>query len=139
MLPVVDDKPKFVGRLGKGPDAEAGRDSAYTAALNVLVAAKEHLGSLDRVTRVIRLGMFIATLRRLLRPTKGRERCFGSVSRCLWHREDVSPTGNRHRQLPLGVPIELDIIFEVKVANFTQRPDCFGLSLSEGSYGKAAH
>ena len=29
--------------------------------LNVLAAAKEHLGSLDRVTRVVRLGVFVAT------------------------------------------------------------------------------
>src|SRR5271156_7040788 len=61
MLPVVDHKPKYVGRLGKELDTEAGRDAAYTAALGVLAAAKEHLGSLDRVTGVVRLGVFIAT------------------------------------------------------------------------------
>jgi enamine deaminase RidA (YjgF/YER057c/UK114 family) len=60
MLPVVD-QPKCVGRLGKELDTAAGRDAAYTAALGVLAAAKEHLGSLDRVTRVVRLGVFIAT------------------------------------------------------------------------------
>ncbi|MGC2512742.1 MAG: RidA family protein, partial [Acidobacteriaceae bacterium] len=46
MLPVVDHKPKYVGRLGKELDAEAGRDAAYIAALGVLAAAKKHLGSL---------------------------------------------------------------------------------------------
>ena len=61
MLPVVDHKPKYVGRLGKEFDTEAGRDAAYTAALAILAAAKKHLGSLDRVTRVVRLGVFIAT------------------------------------------------------------------------------
>jgi enamine deaminase RidA (YjgF/YER057c/UK114 family) len=61
MLPVVDHKPKYVGRLGKELDAEAGRDAAYTAALSALAAAKQYLGSLDRVTRVVRLGVFIAT------------------------------------------------------------------------------
>jgi hypothetical protein len=50
-----------VGRLGKELDVEAGRDAAYTAALSVLAAAKKHLGSLDRVTRVVRLGVFLAT------------------------------------------------------------------------------
>ena len=48
MLPVVDHKPKYIGRLGKELDAEAGRDAAYTAALSALAAAKKHLGSLDR-------------------------------------------------------------------------------------------
>jgi hypothetical protein len=35
MLPVVDHKPKYVGRLGKELDTEAGRDAAYTAALGI--------------------------------------------------------------------------------------------------------
>jgi hypothetical protein len=30
MLPVVDHKPKFIGRLGKELDVEAGRDAAIT-------------------------------------------------------------------------------------------------------------
>lgn len=54
MLPVVDHKPKYVGRLGKELDVEADRAATYIAALNVLASAKEHLGSLDRVTRVVR-------------------------------------------------------------------------------------
>src|SRR5580658_967407 len=53
MLPIVDRKPKYLGRLGKELDAEAGRAAAYTAALGLLAAAKEHLGSLDKVTRVV--------------------------------------------------------------------------------------
>ena len=39
MLPVVDHKPKYLGRLGKELDTEAGRDAAYTAALSALAAA----------------------------------------------------------------------------------------------------
>jgi enamine deaminase RidA (YjgF/YER057c/UK114 family) len=61
MLPVVGHTPKFIGRLGKELDVEAGRDAAYIAALNVLAAAKQHLSSLDRVTRVVRLAVYIAT------------------------------------------------------------------------------
>src|SRR6476660_6047635 len=60
MLPVVDHKPKYLGRLGKELDVNAGRDAAYTAALSALAAAKAHLGSLDKVTRVVRIGVFIA-------------------------------------------------------------------------------
>ena len=61
MLPVVDHKPKYLGRLGKELDTEAGRDAVRTAALSALAAAKAHLGSLDRITRVVRLGVFMAT------------------------------------------------------------------------------
>src|SRR5207248_5065389 len=54
-------KAKYLGRLGSELDAEAGRDAARTAALGALAAARQHLGSLDRVIRVIRLGVFMAT------------------------------------------------------------------------------
>src|SRR5579862_8755494 len=61
MLPVVDHKPKYVGRLGKELDADAGRDAVRAAALSGLSAARQHLGSLNRVTRLVRLGVFMAT------------------------------------------------------------------------------
>jgi enamine deaminase RidA (YjgF/YER057c/UK114 family) len=47
MLPTVGHEPKFVGRVGKELSAEQGRSAAYTAALNVLAVARQHLGSLD--------------------------------------------------------------------------------------------
>ena len=61
MLPTENQKPKFVGRIGKELDGAAGREAARVAALNALAVAREHLGSLDKVTRVVRLGIYIAT------------------------------------------------------------------------------
>jgi len=61
MLPTVGHEPKFVGRAGRELDAEQGRRAAYAAALNVLVVARQHLGSLDRISRVVRLGVYLAT------------------------------------------------------------------------------
>ena len=46
---------------GKEFDVEVGRDAAYTAAMGALAAAKEYLGSLDQVIRVVRHGVFMAT------------------------------------------------------------------------------
>ena len=59
MLPIVDHKPKFLGRLGKELDVEAGREAVYIAALNVLGAAKEHLGSLDRVRQIVSVNGYV--------------------------------------------------------------------------------
>src|ERR1700691_1163868 len=95
MLPVVDHKPQYVGRLGKELDTEAGREAAYTAALSVLAAAKKHLGSLDRVTRVVRLGVFIATYGDFYDQPRVADAVFGPVSRCLWQRKTTSPAGHR--------------------------------------------
>ena len=113
MLPVVDHRPKYVGRIGGELDAEAGRDAARVATLNALAAAKKHLGSLDRISRVVRLGVFMAThgdffdqprvadgASDLLRDIFGSEK--------LAVRSVIGVTS-----LPLGMAIELDFIFEV--------------------------
>jgi enamine deaminase RidA (YjgF/YER057c/UK114 family) len=113
MLPVVDHKPKYVGRLGKELDADVGRDAAYTAALGVLAAAKKHLGSLDRVTRVVRLGVFMATYGDFF----DQPRVADAASDLLRDVFGVEKLSVRLvmgvASLPLGMPIVLDVIFEV--------------------------
>jgi enamine deaminase RidA (YjgF/YER057c/UK114 family) len=113
MLPVVDHKPKYMGRLGKELDAEAGRDAARTALLSALAAAREHLGSLDRITRVVRLGVFMATSGDFFDQPKVAD----GASDLL---RDVFGTDRLPvrlvigvASLPLGMPIELELIFEI--------------------------
>jgi enamine deaminase RidA (YjgF/YER057c/UK114 family) len=114
MLPVVDHKPKYVGRLGKELDAEAGHDAARTAALNGLAAARQHLGALDRITRVVRLGVFIATSGDFFDQPKvadGASDLFRDVfgSDKLPVRVVIGVAS-----LPLGMPVEVEVIFEVE-------------------------
>ena len=113
MLPVVDHKPKYLGRLGRELDTEVGRDAAYAAALSALAAAREHLGSLDRVVRVVRLGVFIATYGDFF----DQPRVADAVSDLFRDIFGVEKTSVRLvigvASLPLGMPIELEVIFEV--------------------------
>ncbi len=113
MLPVVDHKPKYLGRLGKELDTEAGRDAVYTAALSALAAAKHHLGSLDRITRVVRLGVFMATSGDFFDQPRVADAVsdlfrdiFGSDKAAVRLVIGVA-------SLPLGMPVELEVIFEV--------------------------
>jgi enamine deaminase RidA (YjgF/YER057c/UK114 family) len=113
MLPTEGRSAKFIGRVGAELDVEAGRKAAHLAALNVLAVARQHLGSLDKVTRIVRLGVFVATsgdvhdqpsvadaASKLLQDVFGKEKnpcrlVYGVAS------------------LPLGTPVELEVIFEV--------------------------
>jgi enamine deaminase RidA (YjgF/YER057c/UK114 family) len=61
MLPTVGCEAKFIGRIGAELDVETGRKAAYIAAINGLAVAQQHLGSLDEVTRIVRLGVLVAT------------------------------------------------------------------------------
>jgi enamine deaminase RidA (YjgF/YER057c/UK114 family) len=113
MLPVVDHKPKYLGRLGKELDVEAGRDAAYTAALSALAAARQYLGSLDRVTRVVRLGIFMATSGDFF----DQPRVADAVSDLFRDIFGIEKASVRLvigvASLPLGMPIELEVILEV--------------------------
>ncbi len=113
MLPTEGHEPKFLGRAGRELNAEQGRSAAYAAALNVLAAARQHLGSLNRISRVVRLGVYIATAgdfadhvtvahaaSELLRDILGEDKM---SSRLVFGVES----------LPLGVPVELEVILEV--------------------------
>ena len=113
MLPVVDHKPKYLGRLGKEVDAESGRDAVRTAALGALAAAKEHLGSLDRVTRVVRLGVFMATSGDFFDQPQVADAA-SDLFRDLFGADKMAVRlVIGVASLPLGMPVELEVIFEV--------------------------
>ena len=60
--PVQDDKSLIIGRIGDDMDIEAGKLAARQVGLTILSTIKTHLGSLDRVKRVIKvLGMVNCT------------------------------------------------------------------------------
>ena len=113
MLPTEGRQAAFVGGIGAELDIEAGRKAARLAALNVLAVARRHLGSLDKVTRVVRLGVSIVTSG----DVRDHPRVADGASELL---QDVfGPDKNPSRivygvaSLPLGVPVELEVIFEV--------------------------
>jgi len=113
MLPTEGHGAKFTGRVGAELDVEGGRKAARLAALNVLAVARQHLGSLDRVTRVVRLGVSVATSG----DVRDQPKVADAASELL---EDVfgkdkSPCRLVYgvASLPLGTPVELEVIFEV--------------------------
>jgi enamine deaminase RidA (YjgF/YER057c/UK114 family) len=60
--PFRDDKSLIIGRIGEDMDIEAGKLAARQVGLSMLSTIKTHLGSLDRVKRVIKiLGMVNCT------------------------------------------------------------------------------
>src|SRR5712692_137906 len=61
MLPTEGREAKFIGRIGAELDVKTGRMAAYLAAVNALTVARQHLVSLDKVTRIVRLGVLVAT------------------------------------------------------------------------------
>jgi enamine deaminase RidA (YjgF/YER057c/UK114 family) len=81
--------------------------------LSALAAAKQHLGSLDKVTRVVRLGVFMATSGDFFDQPQ-----VADAASDLFH-DVFGPDKTSVRlvigvaSLPLGMPIELEVILEI--------------------------
>jgi enamine deaminase RidA (YjgF/YER057c/UK114 family) len=114
MLPTVGHQAQIVGRLGKELDVKAGREAAHAAALNAIALAKRHLGSLDRVARVVRLGVYIAAAGEFSEHVPVADAA-SELLRDVFGEETMSSRlVIGVASLPLNVPVELEVIFEVR-------------------------
>jgi len=113
MLPTEGRSAKFVGHVGAQLTLEEAYDAARLAAINALAVARQHLGSLDKVTRIVRLGVSIATsgdVREHPRVADGASELLQDV---FGKEKNPSRLVYGVASLPLGTPVELELIFEV--------------------------
>jgi len=113
ILPTEGREARFMGRVGAELDVETGQRAARLAALNALAVARQHLGSLDRVARIVRLGVSVATsgdVRDQPKVADGASKLLQDV-----FGEDKNPSRLvvGVASLPLGTPVALELIFEV--------------------------
>jgi enamine deaminase RidA (YjgF/YER057c/UK114 family) len=113
MLPTKGRKAKFIGRVGAELDVEAGRAAARLAALNALAVARRHLGSLDRVRRIVRLGVSVATSGDVRDQPKVADGASELLQDIFGKDKNPSRLVYGAASLPLGTPVELEVIFEV--------------------------
>ena len=95
------------GVVGRDLDVKAAREAAHTAALNVLALTKKQLGSLNRVSHVVRPGVYVAATPEFT-EREGRRCGVGAASRCLRRRDRLTRLVFGVASLPLGSPVELE-------------------------------
>jgi enamine deaminase RidA (YjgF/YER057c/UK114 family) len=112
-LPVEGGVPRYLGRIGGELSVEDGRRATRLAALNALALAKEHLGSLDKVTRVVRLGVSLVTAPEFREHPKVAD----AASELLVSVFGADRISTRlvfgMASLPVGVCVVLEIILEI--------------------------
>jgi len=113
MLPTVGREARFIGRIDAELDAQTGRQAAYLAALNALAVARQHLGSLDKVTRIVRLGVLVATSGGVREHPKIADGASELLQDVFGKDKNPSRLVYGVASLPLDVPVELELIFEV--------------------------
>jgi len=112
--PVQDDKSLIIGRIGDALDMEQGKLAARQVGLTILSTIATHLGSLDKVKRVIKvLGMVNCTSDFERHPyiINGCSELFAQV----WGPENG--VGVRSAvgfgSLPDNIPVEIEALFEL--------------------------
>jgi len=113
MLPTVGREAKFVGRIGAELQVEAGRAAARLAAINALAVARQHLRSLDKVTRIVRLVVAVATSGDVRDQPKVADGASELLQDVFGKDKNPSRLVYGVASLPLGVPVELELILEV--------------------------
>ena len=111
-IPLRDGKLVHEGKVGREVGFEAAKECARQCFLNALAQAKAALGSLDRVSRVVRLSGYVASAERFTDQA-------GVLNEASELAVQVFGEAGRHSriaigaaELPLGSPVELDVILE---------------------------
>src|SRR6266516_1427291 len=78
-----------------------------------VAVARQHLGSLDKVTRIVRLGVLVATSGDVRAQPKIADGASELLQDVFGKDKNPSRLVYGVASLPLGVPVELELIFEV--------------------------
>lgn len=106
----------MVGRIGEDRDLAYGQDAARACGMMVLAQVKAALGSLDRVERVVKLGVFVNSDPRFTDQPKVADGASTLMA-------DVFGEAGKHARaavgvpiLPLGAAVEVDAVVAVRPA-----------------------
>jgi enamine deaminase RidA (YjgF/YER057c/UK114 family) len=113
MLPTEGHAAKFIGHVGAELDVETARKASRLATLNALAVARKHLASLDKVTRIVRLGVSVATSGDVRDQPKVADAASELLQDVFGREKNPCRLVYGVASLPLGAPVELEIIFEV--------------------------
>ena len=114
MLPVVYRKLAISGRLGGNLSVKEGQEAARIASLNALAAAEQHLGTLDRLKKLVKLTVLMATTEQFVdhaQVADGASELFAQI---------FGPEAGHTRlvygvqSLPIGAPVIVDCVFQIK-------------------------
>jgi enamine deaminase RidA (YjgF/YER057c/UK114 family) len=112
-LPVANQKLVISGRLGETLSVKEGQEAARIASLNALAAAEEHLGHLDRLKKLVKLTVLMATTEQFVEHAAvadGASNLFVQI---------FGPGAGHVRlvygvqSLPINAPVIVDVLFEI--------------------------
>jgi enamine deaminase RidA (YjgF/YER057c/UK114 family) len=114
ILPVVNGKLAISGRLGENLSVTEGQEAARIATLNALAVVRQHLSDFNRLRKLIKLTVVIATTKQFAehaRVADGASNLFAQVfGQEVGHVRLVYGV----QSLPIVAPLIVDVLFEIE-------------------------
>ncbi|KAB8190350.1 RidA family protein [Nonomuraea phyllanthi] len=112
-VPFVDGKLERTGKVGADLTTEEGAEQARICALNALAALKAEIGDLDKVVRIVKVVVFVASDPSFTEQPKVGNGASDLLAEVLGERGRHARSAVGVAALPLDVPVEVELIAQV--------------------------
>lgn len=113
-LPVRQGKPAYIGKVGGELTLEEGYDAAKITGLNLISQLKNQVGDLDKVKRIVKIQAFVASAPEFYQQPAVVNGVSDLMAEVFGERGRHARTAVAVPQLPLNVPVEIEMIVEVE-------------------------
>ncbi len=113
-VPLAEGAPLATGKVGAELDLEAAADAARQCALQVLAALRAELGSLDRVRRIVKVTVFVASAPGFTEQPKVANGASDLLAEVFGEAGRHARAAVGVAELPLGAPVEVELIAEIQ-------------------------
>lgn len=120
MLPVVNGKLALSGRLGDNLSLMQGQEAARFGALNTLAAARQHLGTLDRLKKLVKLTVLMATTEGFTEHAPVADGASNLFVQIFGPQAGHTRLVYGVQSLPINAPLIVDVIFEIEPLTSSQ-------------------
>jgi enamine deaminase RidA (YjgF/YER057c/UK114 family) len=113
-LPMKDGKLAATGLLGRDLETAAGQEAAKLCAINVLAQAKAALGDLEKIRRLVKINVYVASA-----PNFTEQHLVGNgasdlFAKVLGERGKHARVAVGMAALPLNAAVEIEAVIEVE-------------------------
>ncbi|PLP58773.1 hypothetical protein CYK37_14005 [Mesorhizobium loti] len=113
-LPLKDGKLTATGLLGRDVDVAAGQEAAKYCAVNILAQAKSALGDLEKIRRVVKITVFVASTPDFVEQHLVANGASDLLATALGEKGKHARSAVGSASLPLNAPVEIEAILEVE-------------------------
>ncbi|MBN9236224.1 MULTISPECIES: RidA family protein [Phyllobacteriaceae] len=113
-LPLKDGKLVATGLLGRDVDVATGKEAAKYCAVNILAQAKAALGDLEKIRRIVKITVFVASTPDFVEQHLVANGASDLLAAVLGDKGKHARSAVGSASLPLNAPVEIEAILEVE-------------------------